>query len=306
MVIAWLAYYLFSRRETLGAAVDADLPHLAGTGALILVTWGLMSVQATLLLRALGAPVGYGEHMVLQLASNLVNYLPVRLGPVLRIHYLKSVHGLELARFGSAVGIRAILLVLACGFTGLSSEVAGAVRGEPVSPALLSIFGGLTAAAGGAFLMPLPRFAARSGALARLWRDLADGVALARARPRLLVLVLVLIGLQLLAVAARLGITFDTVSFAATPVLALKVASLAALVNLLAFTMGSLGLREAVIGYATAASGFDFSTGVFAGVVDRAMLLALTYPLGLLGLAFVSSRLRRARGSSQGSREGAS
>ena len=299
-VIAWLGYYLYTRRETLLAVVDADPWQLAAIGVLVLVTWALMSLQATVLLRSIGTPVGYGEHLALQLASNIVNYLPLRMGPVLRIHYLKSLHGLHIAHFGSLVGVRAILLVLACGLTGLTAEVLGGLGGEERSLELLFIFSGLIAAALGAFFLPLPRFAARSGRLVKLWREIADGVALARARPRRLLLVLVLIELQLLAVAARLSITFESVSFTASPALSIKVAALAALVNLLAFTMGSLGLREAVIGYATAASGHDFSTGVFAGVVDRAMLLGLTYPLGLICLAYVTARLRR---GSSGSRE---
>jgi uncharacterized membrane protein YbhN (UPF0104 family) len=278
---------------TLRQALQADWRHLAATGLLIVVTWALMSVQSTLLLRSVGCPVGYGEHFLLQLASILANYLPLRLGPVLRIHYLRSLHGLPVAHFGSLLAVRAVLLMLACGVTGGLAEWIGGRFGEPASSELRWIFLGLTAAAAAALLLPLPRFSSRQGALAAMWRKLAEGIVLARARLRLMVLVFFLLELQIAIVALRLGITYDAVDFSASPTLAVKVACLAVLVNLLAFTMGSLGLREAVIGYATEASGQSFSTGVFASVVDRAMLIGLTYPLGLLGLLYVRRRLRQ-------------
>lgn len=293
-VIVWLGYYLTTRWETLQAVVNARWYHLVGTGIGILVTWTLMSIQGTLLLRSIGAPIGYLEHLWLQLASILVNYLPVRLGPVLRLTYLKKVHDVPVTHFGSLLGVRASILVLGCGLTGLAADAVDAARGQPLSLELTLVFAGLTAAALAAYLVPLPRFESRQGALFRTWRQILDGVELARSKPKVLAAVLGLVVLQIVTVAARLVLTYRAVQFDAGPTLAIKVASLAALVNLLAFTMGSLGLREAVIGHVTAASGHDFSTGVFAGVVDRAMLLLLTYPLGLLGLFLVNRRLARA------------
>jgi uncharacterized membrane protein YbhN (UPF0104 family) len=291
-LVVWLIWYLASRWHQMQAVVHVSWGHLLGTALGVLLTWTLMSLQGQILLRALGARLGFFEHLLLMLSSILVNYLPVRLGPVLRFHYLRSRHSLPMAHFGSLLGLRAILLVGSCGFAGLVAAILQRARGTaPPDAKLLWIFGGLCLAALAALWLPLPQWQG-DHRLARLWTDLLEGVQMIRSRPALVLQVLALMFGQILLVAGRFAFTYDSVQLQLPAEVLVQVAALAAIVNLLALTMGSLGLREAVIGFATEAAGFDFAGGLFAGVVDRVVLMALAYSLGAVGLLYVWRRLR--------------
>ena len=56
---------------------------------------------------------------------------------------------------------------------------------------------------------------------------------------------------------------------------------------------GGLGLREVVMGYVTLATGHDFNVGLFAGAMDRAVLLGLLCMIGPVSLVYVWGRLRQ-------------
>ena len=74
----------------------------------------------------------------------------------------------------------------------------------------------------------------------------------------------------------------------------LLLAPLAALANFAALTPGALGLREAVMGYAMHAVGESFSSGIYLGTMDRAVLLALVTLTGGPSFLWVWSRVRQA------------
>lgn len=292
-MIVWLAYYLVRHSDQLRSLYDASWTRLAATGLAVALTWVLMSAQGYLLLRGLGVRIGFFEHTALQFASILVNYLPIRLGPVLRIHYLRKVHAVPLADFGSLLMVRAVLLMAACGVLGLVGSVLLTFEGRRPDLELWLLFAGLIVGTLVLGLLPLRRLFVEGFSLPGPLVKLIDGIDRLRTNPRLIAALIGLLLAQLGVVALRLHWTYGAVQLEASVATVITVAAVAALVNLLALTMGSLGVREAAIGWATAAVGFDFSQGVFAGLVDRAVLIVLAYVLGGLGLLWVRSRLKR-------------
>ncbi|MEO1367973.1 MAG: hypothetical protein AAFX50_12435, partial [Acidobacteriota bacterium] len=189
------------------------------------------------------------------------------------------------------------LLIATCGLVGLGGALALHAAGQPVAPELTALFALLLSGPAVLGLLPL-----RALGLTRFrpLEKLVEGIDRIRTRRRLLAALVVLLGLQLAVVALRLHWTYSAVSTEMSAPVVFTVASVAALVNLLAFTMGSLGVREAAIGWATEAVGFDFSRGVFAGLVDRAILVSLAYVLGAWGLWATRRRLRRAAADDAG------
>jgi uncharacterized membrane protein YbhN (UPF0104 family) len=143
-----------------------------------------------------------------------------------------------------------------------------------------------------ALLVPLPRVEASSGRLPRIWNDFVDGFAIARARPKISYAVLALIVLQQVTLGVRLAIGFEAFQTQPSPWLLLLLAPLVMLVSFVAFTPGGLGIREAAIGYVTFATGYDFNLGLFAGSLDRAVLLVITAVLGPPSFLYVWKRLR--------------
>lgn len=73
-------------------------------------------------------------------------------------------------------------------------------------------------------------------------------------------------------------------------------APLATLTSYLSVTPGGLGVREAVMGYATFATGSSFTSGVYVGTFDRAIQLAMVAVFG--GASFVSMWWKSRQGAS--------
>jgi uncharacterized membrane protein YbhN (UPF0104 family) len=236
--------------------------------------------------------IGFGENVLLSACSNFANYLPMRIGTLLRGRYMKQVHGLRYARFGSIFGIRMVLLVSACGLLGTIGTLGLWLFEDRPAWLLLALFVIMTVVAAIALFLRLPRANAANERLPRIWNDFVDGFAAARLQPRVSVVVLGLTLLQQLTLGLRLFIGFDAFQAYASPWLLMLLAPLVMLVSFIAITPGGLGIREAAIGYVAFATGYDFSLGLFAGSLDRAVLLVLTVTVGTPGFIYVWKRLR--------------
>jgi len=297
LFVAWLIYYLATNWERFRALVDLSWYHAIGIGVGVLLTWLITSTQAFLLLRAEGVRIGFGEHFLLFVASVLVNYLPLRAGTIMRIQYLRVVHDLPYGRFGSLMGVRFVVLLVTTGLLGIAGMIILWQRERRFSLELAIPYAALLIGALVLSRLPIKPLSRREGRLRRLWSDFGDGVAAHRSRRRLMFVIAVLIVLQYAAIGWRLYLSFDAVQQHVEPYLMLILAPLTTVVALLALTMGSLGAREGVIGYATAATSHDFAGAVFAASVDRAVLMVATVTIGLVGLQYVRSQMERKRAS---------
>jgi uncharacterized membrane protein YbhN (UPF0104 family) len=94
-----------------------------------------------------------------------------------------------------------------------------------------------------------------------------------------------------LALGLRLYISFDAFQAQTSPWLLILLAPLVVLVSFIAVTPGGLGVREAAIGYVAFATGYDFNLGLFAGSLDRAVILALTLAIGAPSFVYIWRRL---------------
>lgn len=282
---------LWERRSAFRELLDASWADVAVMGLLVLAAWVLSAIQTWVLFRAEGARIGFFENLVLAWCANFANYLPMRVGTVLRGRYMKQVHGLRYARFGSIFGIRTVLLVSASGILGTIGLLGLWLSGGPLSWVLLAVLLGMALASLGALLIPVPRWSASEGRLSRIWNDFVDGFATARARPKVSAVVLALTLLQQLSLGLRFMVGFEAFQSKPSVWILLLLAALVTLVSFVAFTPGALGLREAAVGYIAFATGGDFSLGLFAGSLDRAVMLALTLLLGTPSFIYIWKRL---------------
>ncbi len=291
-ILVATGWVLWQRRADFTELLDASWWDLGAIGALVLAGFFLSSAQSWVLFRSENAPIGFVENVVVAMCANFANYLPMRVGTVLRGHYMKQVHDLRYARFGSVFGIRAVLLVCASGLLGAVGTLGlWLFEGRPAW-LLLILFVAMALAATTALFVDVPRAEANGRRLSRIWNDFVDGFAMARAQPGISAVVLMLIVLQQVTLGLRLAIGFDAFQTRPSPWLLLLLAPLVMLVSFVAFTPGGLGIREAAIGYVTFATGYDFSLGLFAGSLDRAVLLVITALTGPPAFLFVWKRLR--------------
>jgi len=290
-ILVATGWALWQRRSAFAELLDASWADLGTMGALLLAAWMLSTAQTWVLFKAEGATIGFWENLVLAICANFANYLPMRVGTVLRGRYMKHVHGLRYARFGSIFGIRTVLLVSACGILGAVAALGLWLFEDRPAWLLLIAFLGMALGAIIALLVRLPRLEGSDRRLARIWNDFIDGFATARAQPRLSLIVLALTLTQQLALGLRLLIGFDAFQAHPSPWLLLLLAPLVMLVSFVAITPGALGLREAAIGYVAFATGYDFDLGLFAGSLDRAVMLVFTLGLGAPSFIYVWRRL---------------
>jgi len=294
-VIGAFIYYLVEKRNAFIAVLDVSWLHVLIIGIAVVLTWLINSIQTFVLLRAEGIRIGFIENFMLIIATIMANYMPMKVGTVLRLRYLKTIHGLRYARSGSLMGIRMVILICTTGVLGCTGTIGLLVTGYPFSSELTAFFSVMIFVSILAYCIPPPKFKNRKNFFVRTWTDFSIGFEVMRARPSVTLLVMALVVAQFAVLSFRFYLTFSMVQFHPSPWILLLLAPLVSLLGLLSITPGGgMGLREGVIGYVTMVSGYDFNSGFFAGTVDRAVLLILTFTLGTVAVVYIWMRTKSA------------
>ena len=285
LIIGGFFYFLWVRRAELTGSLEVTAADLAWLGIGTVLTTFTNSAQSYVLYRAVGVRIGFWESFLLMMAASFGNYLPMRTGTLFRMHYMKQVHGLTYARFGSVFGVRVILMVGGTGLAGLAGAIAIYLAGGRLSLQLLSIFGAMVAVAIVVWAVPLPRGSSGRGRWRRILGDFLDGLALLRQHPRAGAVVALLIVAQYGSLSWRFLLASSALGKDAPLGLLAILGPVAGLSSFLSFTPGALGIREALMGYATYAVGATFDSGIYIGTVDRTVQLVTVAVLG--GISFL-------------------
>ena len=296
LIILGLVYYLWKHWRIFNATLDTSWYHIYGLVTCIFITWILNCIQVLLLLRQFGIKIGFWENMFLFIAMTLGNYLPMRIGSLIRMQYLKKVHGFQYIKFGGILAIRTLILIISTGILGCIGLVGLRLSGFPFNVYLLCLFISMVITSLGVCLIPIPKVEVSDNFLLKLWSDLLYTFKTFRSRPFLLSQILGLVLLQFIVLAIRLSISFDAVQVELSPWVLLILAPMTTLISFLSLTPGSLGVREWAIGFISLASGIDFSNGIFAGTLDRAILMICTFIFGFASLAYVWFRMKSSDG----------
>jgi uncharacterized membrane protein YbhN (UPF0104 family) len=293
-ILIAVGWYLWQRRDTIAQVVDLSASVIAALAIGVLASWIVVAWQSYLLFRAQGVEIGFFENLVVATATGFGNYLPMRLGTLIRIRYMKQMHGLRYARFGSMVGMRVVLMQSATGVLGLIGVIGVWATGGTFSVVLGALFFAIFAVSTIAFSLRLPR-AASTGAVRRMWNDFVEGFEVTRARPKVASMVLGLLVIQYALLAWRLDVSLAVVDVDASFFLLVMLGPLTGLISAVAITPGGIGIREALIGYVTFEVGLSFDSGMIAGAVDRAVILCLIAVLGSLSFGYIWWGVRRRR-----------
>jgi uncharacterized membrane protein YbhN (UPF0104 family) len=238
--------------------------------------------------------VAFWENMLVLIAMILVNYLPMRTGSVLRMHYFRKVHGLQYVKFGVITGFRILILLSCTGILGCIGILGLKLSGVQFNLTLLCVFVSMVIIPLGACLVPTPGGENPRNLFWRVWSNFLSGFEAIRSSPVLIGQIAALVLMQFAMLAIRLHITFDAIQVELSPWVLLTLAPMTTLISFLSLTPGNLGLREWAIGFISLASGIDFQSGVFAGTLDRAVLMACTFVFGAGSLIYVRSRFNKA------------
>jgi hypothetical protein len=286
----WLLRYLDQNRSELAAVTELSSTMALLISISILATWAVNSYQSVVLFRSQGVAIGVGESMMLLMSTSLLNYIPIRIGTVLRLRYMRRVHDVEYSRSLGLVFLRMFLVAWISALLALIGLLAlrfGDAASD--SRAVLILSGGLVFSAL-LFFIPLPSGGQTKGIAGQFWLGFSSAIAVAKGRFDLVGVLILLLLLQIAIVAIRLQLAFTVTGNPMDWPVLLIVAPLAILLTL--FSFASLGIREALIGAIIAATGSEFSIGVFAASVERGALIVLSFTFGSVATMFVLRRLR--------------
>jgi uncharacterized membrane protein YbhN (UPF0104 family) len=293
-IVLGLVYYLFKNWEFFNKTLDASWHQLLGLAVFILITWMLNSCQILLILSKVGVKVGFWENLLLFIATALANYLPMRLGTLIRMRYLNKVYGMQYIKISSIVGVRTFIFLASTGILGCIGMIGLKVSSEELNLPLLIVFVSILVISFGVYLIPVPRKNKTNNLFLKAWSDFLIGFEVIKSSPTLLWQNIGLVLLQYLMLAMRLFITFNAIQIKLSPWVFLILAPMTTLISFLSLTPGNLGLREWAIGIVSFALGVDFRSGIFAGTLDRAILMAVTFIFGSGSLAYVWFRMENA------------
>lgn len=292
----YVVWFVLDNRDVFSQRFAGTTQHAVLLVLGIIATYTVNSLQTLLPLRELGVRVGFWENWLLTLAAGFGNYLPMRAGTVLRMHYIRSVHGVGYLQYGGILGTRALLLLWAAGALGLGGAVAMALTQHVVPIEIVLLFSTILAAGVAPFLLPLNRVLPIGGVGGQVARQLVEAIDIVRENRRMTAWYLGLIVLQFGILTARLSVAFAVIQHRPAWWVYFFLSPVATILAFINITPGNLGLREWLIGVLSAGVGADYTAGIFAATVDRAMLVAMTLSFGALASVLVAVRLRRRSG----------
>jgi uncharacterized membrane protein YbhN (UPF0104 family) len=294
-LVAYVVRFLLGQRDELAQRFSGTVWHAALLGLGILGTWTVNSLQTLLPLRELGVRIGFWENLMLTVATIFGNYLPMRAGSLLRLEYVRAVHGVGYFRFGGLLGARSLILLGVAAAAGLSGVVAMRLVGQDPRPEAFVIFAGILGLCAVPFVVPVERLLTGRGAAMKAIRQLGESVALVRQNRRILAWYVGLVVLQLMFLAARLAVSFDAIERHPPAWVYCFLSPIATILSFINLTPGNIGLREWLVGLLSAAVGVDYADGIVAASIDRGVLIAMTLVAGGPALALVVSRMTRRR-----------
>jgi len=286
ILIGFVAY-LWSNRTLFTEVSRFTLTDVFLCALLIVATWVTTSAQSYVLFRASQCNIRFFECVVLTVASIFGNHIPMRIGTVARIHYMQRMHQLDYVTFVSISSVRLVLTMISAGALGLAAVLTMVYQGSPLSLELLAMFIAFTVGPSLIYVFaPKSLEFGGTNVFLKVINKLIGGIHNLKQRPTVGLFCLGLIFFQHLLTGARFMLVAYLIGQPLEPSTAAVLVSVTAISNFLAITPGGVGVRESVMGYATLATGANFTQGLMTGAVDRVILLALVALLG--GASFLT------------------
>lgn len=278
-ILAALIWYLVAHWDRLADLAGLGVEHLV---QIYLVTWLATIVSAEVLrrmLRVLSARTPFWDMVVLQNATYLLNYLPMKAGGVFRANYLKRQYGLSYARFGALFIYRLLLIAMTASGVGLAALVAFYGLGGREHVILALGFAALLVGAALLIVLPLP-VPKGKGRIRRVLASFLTGRRELSRSWRTLGLCAALLVVNSALSAAHIGIVYHSMGMDLHPAGYVILGALANVAAFLSFTPGAIGLRELLLGAGAVVIGISPEVGLFAAVIDGAICLSWSFAVG--------------------------
>ncbi|MGA1867800.1 MAG: lysylphosphatidylglycerol synthase transmembrane domain-containing protein [bacterium] len=233
------------------------------------------------LINALGTKVLYWDMFLLQNAAPLLNYLPMKVGTILRANYLKRRYNLSYTKFATFFLYMILLIFSLTTLIGLVTLqiVYGLARFE--HKLLAGIFLIVFLISLTFLLVPLP-IPTSSGTLSTAMRNFLINRKKISKNYKVLFVCSARLLINFILSLFRLAIIYHSMGKDLHPGGYVILSAISSATRYMGITPGCLGIKELVLGSGASVLGVSLEVGVFAAVIDRAILLSWVFVVGLL------------------------
>ena len=279
IIVIFLLWYLSRHWDKLKAML-----RLSALELLIIYFisfWGVLNSAyiTQRLLKALGLRTFFWDMVLLQNATYLLNYVPMKFGTIFRANYLKRHYGLSYAHFGTFFIYLTLLMVATASTVGLIVlVVVYGIAGYETKVLFTAFLGVLAFSIFFAFIpLPIPT---GSGRLSTGVRNFLAGRHQVTRNKRALAVCTVFLAANFILSSVRLGIIYNSMGQRLHPAGYLVLGALGFVTLFVSLTPGALGIRELLLGSGAVALGIPLEVGILAAMVDRAIVLSWSFVIG--------------------------
>lgn len=262
-------------------------------GLLVLV-WVLLSIPRNLIRKlmaqCLGVRLAFVDWYGLSMVSNLMSLvMPARADIVFSSVYLKKKYGLPISYFGSMIYGNAILLAIIYGLEGLLGLVLLYFTKGIRDWKIWAIMAGLAVCAL-PFALASQHWLKGNHYLVEKIRAALRGWEILRSTPKLFSQLVILVIINSLIFTLWMYVSYQALGFQAE-VIPVFLAGIVTQISFFAtLTPGNLGIREALVGFVSQATGLGFTEGVAITLLQRAVSSVVFLVMGIVfGIFLVPS-----------------
>jgi uncharacterized membrane protein YbhN (UPF0104 family) len=279
IILGFLLWYLGQHWEQLKQLMNFSAGKIAAMYLLCLAAAIVIAVSVQIILRSFDIKTSFFEMVHLSNAVNLLNYAPMKAGTLFRGVYLNKHYGLAYSHFVSFFVYMTILTAASASLLAAAAMFLCLDLSGPKIKLTAVFFTAAAVVLGLIVLVPLPPPKGQNKLSLFLGR-LLDGKKIILSDPAAVVKAGLLMVAFSLLTAVRLGVVYAGINRQINPAGLLVFAALDGLSLFISFTPGSLGLRELLFSVGAAGLGIPLEVGLFAAMIDRAVLVAYSFTAG--------------------------
>jgi uncharacterized membrane protein YbhN (UPF0104 family) len=280
--VAFIAWFFIRRHwSEFVELVDLSPGYLVKMSILIILFQTILGIKIRAATRAFDVHLAPRQWFTIAQVNSLLNYLPIRTGPIVSAVYLKGAFDFPYTRYASVLGAGFVLTVIVFAFMGCLGIVGVAVSSGIMLWEVLPIYAGMIAVPLGVFLrVGKNPESIRNRFLVRFregWAIIAgDAVCLGT----------LIIGDCFLVMidSLRITLSYRAVGVDVPYLAGWAMIPLANLAGVASFVPGGLGVKEGVMGLLSRVAGIGFESGVYATGLDRALLMMWLVILGVTSM----------------------
>lgn len=258
----------------------------------VIITIFLNGMIIQLLVNYFGLKLRTSEWFGLSVVNTLGNYLPLKVGFVLRAAYLKKAHGFPYTAFVSSMGVGSLIIVLSSGFIGMAGLAAVHISFDESYLALFLLCVAIFCS--GLFLIIFsPKVRPSQNKIIKHIYNAVEGWNLIKKDKALLLKIFCINILMIFVYAVRVCYASHALGYDLPFVYALLIGIPAMLSIFVVFVPAGLGVREAIMGFSASMFKETAAAGVVIGALDRIVAMAWVIVLGCIFLWVLSRKINK-------------